>query len=60
MANRAVRVILIAFIVLVLLAMIAAAYYFARVKPLIRAGKEQGVYSTVPRASPGGRIRICG
>ena len=54
MANRAVRMILVAVIVLVLLAMAAAAYYFARVKPLIRAGKEQGVYSNLPERPPVG------
>jgi thiol-disulfide isomerase/thioredoxin len=48
MANRAVRAIWVAFILIAVLAGGAAIYYFARVKPLIRAGKQQGVFISVP------------
>lgn len=40
---------------MVLLAVGAVAYYLARVKPLIRAGRQQGIYTSVPvRPSVGG------
>jgi thiol-disulfide isomerase/thioredoxin len=48
MANRAVRAILVAGIIIVVLAAGTAGYYFARVKPLIRAGKQQGIYASAP------------
>jgi thiol-disulfide isomerase/thioredoxin len=48
MANRLIRAGWIILIVIVLAAAGVAAYYFVRVKPLIRAGKQQGVYASVP------------
>jgi thiol-disulfide isomerase/thioredoxin len=47
MAKRAVRVILAVLILIVVLIAGVAGYYFARVKPLIRAGKQQGIYFSV-------------
>ncbi len=55
MAKRIVRVGLIVLAVIVLVAAGIAAYYVVRVKPLIRAGKQQGIYASVPtRSSVGG------
>jgi thiol-disulfide isomerase/thioredoxin len=48
MANRAVRAIGVIFILLILLAAGVAGYYYIKVKPLIRAGKQQGIYASVP------------
>jgi thiol-disulfide isomerase/thioredoxin len=48
MANRAVRTIAGVVTLIVILAIGVAGYYFARVKPLIRAGKQQGVYAFAP------------
>jgi len=54
MANRAVRAMLAVLVVLALLAMITAVYYYARVKPLIRGGRVQGVYASLPERPPVG------
>ena len=51
MSNRTTRAILAVLIVIILLAAGAATYYYSRVKPLIRAGREQGVYASVPERS---------
>jgi thiol-disulfide isomerase/thioredoxin len=48
MANRAVRAIRVVFIIIGVLAAGVVAYYFARVKPLIRSGKQQGIYASMP------------
>jgi thiol-disulfide isomerase/thioredoxin len=48
MANRAVKVIVGVITLIVILAVGLAGYYFVRVKPLIRAGKQQGVYAYAP------------
>lgn len=47
MANRVIRAILIILAIIVLVAAGLAGYYFARVKLLMRAGKQQGIYSSV-------------
>jgi thiol-disulfide isomerase/thioredoxin len=47
MAKRAFKVVLLSVLLLVLIAACLAAYYFGRVAPLIKAGKRQGVYSTL-------------
>jgi thiol-disulfide isomerase/thioredoxin len=46
MAKRAVKTILIILAAAVLLAIVAAGYYFGRISPLIKAGKQHGVYAT--------------
>jgi len=48
MANRAVRAIRVVVILLIVLAAGVAGYYYMKIKPLIRAGKRQGVYASVP------------
>jgi thiol-disulfide isomerase/thioredoxin len=48
MKNRILRAALVAFMLLVILIVGVAGYYFARVKPLIRAGKQQGIYAAAP------------
>jgi thiol-disulfide isomerase/thioredoxin len=48
MANRAVRAISMVFMLIIVLAAGVAGYYYARVKPLIRAGRQQGIYASVP------------
>jgi thiol-disulfide isomerase/thioredoxin len=53
MANRAVRAMVVVFILLIILGAGVAGYYFTRVKPLIRAGKQQGIYTSTP-----GRISV--
>jgi thiol-disulfide isomerase/thioredoxin len=45
MAKRAVRATLVVLMGIVLLAAGAAGYYYVKVKPLIRAGKRQGIYA---------------
>jgi thiol-disulfide isomerase/thioredoxin len=56
MANRAVRAILAVLMVIALLAAGAVGYYFARVKRLIRAGRHQGIYASVPVRPSVGRF----
>jgi thiol-disulfide isomerase/thioredoxin len=48
MTKRAGRAILAVFIVIGVLTAGVVGYYFARVKPLIRAGKQQGIYASAP------------
>jgi thiol-disulfide isomerase/thioredoxin len=48
MANRVVRAIWVVVLLLIVLAAGMAGYYYIKVKPLIRAGKQQGIYSSVP------------
>ncbi len=45
MANRVLKSALLVFTLLLLIAVGVASYYFARVKPLITAGKQEGIYS---------------
>ena len=47
MASRSVKAALTVVALIILLAIGATGYYFGRVEPLIRAGKQQGVYSSV-------------
>ncbi len=47
MANRTLKAAFIAFALLVLSALGLTGYYFGRIVPLIRAGKQQGIYSSV-------------
>ena len=47
MASRTVKAAFIVLTLIVLLAIGATGYYFGRVKPLIRAGKQQGIYLSV-------------
>ena len=55
MAKRTLRVIIAVLILAVLTVGGLAAYYLIRVKPLIRAGKQQGIFTLVPeRPSVGG------
>jgi thiol-disulfide isomerase/thioredoxin len=46
MASRTVKTVFIVLTLMVLIAMGLAGYYFGRVAPLIRAGKQQGIYSS--------------
>jgi thiol-disulfide isomerase/thioredoxin len=48
MARRAGRAILAVFVIMIVLAAGAAGYYYIKVKPLIRAGKQQGIYASAP------------
>jgi thiol-disulfide isomerase/thioredoxin len=55
MAKRAIRVTLAVLIFVVLVAAGLATYYLVRVKPIIRAGKQQGIIASVPdRPAVGG------
>jgi thiol-disulfide isomerase/thioredoxin len=55
MARRAIKTVLIILAVVVLFAIGAAGYYFGRIVPLIKAGKEHGIYNAVAsRASAAG------
>ncbi len=47
MATRTVKSIVAVFTLMLLLAIALAGYYFGRVAPLIRAGKKEGIYSTL-------------
>jgi thiol-disulfide isomerase/thioredoxin len=51
MRKRILRVLFAVFVLIVLILGGLATYYIVRVKPLIRAGKKQGVYSLVPARS---------
>jgi len=46
MTNKTRRAIILAFILIAVLAIAAAAYYYGRVVPLIRAGKREGIYAS--------------
>jgi thiol-disulfide isomerase/thioredoxin len=46
MKKRTIRALVVILILIVLLVLAAAAYYYGRVVPLIRAGKQQGAYSS--------------
>jgi thiol-disulfide isomerase/thioredoxin len=47
MTNRTVKTVSIALALIVLIAMGLAGYYYGRVVPLIKAGKQQGIYAAV-------------
>jgi thiol-disulfide isomerase/thioredoxin len=46
MANKTMRAITLSFVLIAVIVIAAAAYYYGRVMPLIRAGKLEGIYSS--------------